>query len=264
MPPTAAVSNEYRDYDIEAGRRNSNNRRDDYTRQYPPSTIIQKLPYPSPEDTENSTDVDERRSRRSSRSRSRSRSSSRGPSKALKKQLAKFFRANGRHGNGPEQGSLLHQTLKSGGTFDTQATNNTGGDGDDVYPRSQSRLTNKWGHIKQQMNPDQWMRSLESAQTLGWGTGLAADGSGEFLSREELMENAQEKIRTLGQINVWHCLVAVLIYIGISVACFSFWLEEKWTIVDSVYFAFVTFSKYPFVGLIVCIFPSVLFTVLLF
>ena len=245
--PSAAASNEYRDYDIEAGHHNNNNRRDDNTRQYPPSTIIQlggKLPFPSPDHTENSTDVDEQRSRRSrSRSHSRSRSRSRGPSKTLKKQLARFFRANGRHGSSPEQSSLLQPTLTSGGTFDT---NNSGDNGDYKYPRSQSRMTNKWGNIKDQMNPDQWMRALESAQSLGWGSGLS---DGRLMSREELMEHAQEKIRTLGEINMWHCLVAVLIYIGISVACFSFWLEEKWTIVDSIYFAFVTFSKHPFVGI---------------
>ena len=242
----SAKPNEFCDYDVEANCHNRQIRREDYShaRRYRPESIIHHsgiLSFPSPESTANSTFyADERRSPVRSKS---------GPSKVLKKQLARFFRAsnNNKVENGPEQNALLQENRTIGGTFDTEASNNNN-NGDfvvdgSIHPRSPSRLANKWSHIKEQMNPDQWMRSLESAQALGWGTGLA--GSGEYLmSREELIESAQDKIRTLGQINVWHCLVAVLIYIGISVGCFSFWLEEKWTIIDSIYFAFVTFSEF--------------------
>lgn len=48
---------------------------------------------------------------------------------------------------------------------------------------------------------------------------------------------AQEEIRAQMTFSVWHCLAAILVYVGFSIVCFSFVLEQKWTFLTSSYFA---------------------------
>ena len=238
-----SASHDYRGYDIEAGRPSSRASSDENSRynggyplsSFPPSMIHHpadgKLPVP--DDTATSSACDER---------SHKTNSSSGSGKLLKKHFSKFFRFPTTT-RGDERRSLVgrnhHQQhdLTSAGTFDTQTTTLSGAGADHHYehPRSQKKMNEKWGNIRQQMNPDQWIRSLESAKRMGFP---GEDG----MDREELLRNAQEKIRSLTQFNLWHCLAAILVYVAISVACFSYWLEEDWTVVDSIYFSVVTFT----------------------
>lgn len=229
---------DYRDYDVENGHSSTPN--------YPPSEIhhpsrqqhqhqqhqqFQKLP-PTPEDTDNSTQTSGGKRRGSHRSHSGG---------GLMKHFNKLFRKG--HKGGKEQIGLLQQQqqgLKSAGTFETQksqySNSHSNSSNTSEHPRSQNNMNKKWGTIKQQMDPNQWMRSLESARVMGVNP---EDGS--IMSREEMLQNAQDRIRSLNNFSKWHCLAAVLIYVSISVGLFSYWLQH-WSIVDSVYFAVVTFT----------------------
>jgi hypothetical protein len=60
--------------------------------------------------------------------------------------------------------------------------------------------------------------------------------------RELLRTKAQEEIRARMSYSVWQCIIAIWVYIILSVLCFSGWLEDEWTLLESSYFAVVTFT----------------------
>jgi hypothetical protein len=60
------------------------------------------------------------------------------------------------------------------------------------------------------------------------------------LSLERRM--AQEAIQSGLEFSVWQCLVAMILYMGIAILAFKFFLEPSWTVIDSMYFAMVTFT----------------------
>ena len=53
---------------------------------------------------------------------------------------------------------------------------------------------------------------------------------------------AQDEIRSHMSFSVGHCLIAIVVYIVLSIICFSFVLEQDWTFLTSSYFAVVTFT----------------------
>jgi hypothetical protein len=53
--------------------------------------------------------------------------------------------------------------------------------------------------------------------------------------------------------SLWHCFVAIFIYILISVLAFYVILDNDWTIIDSCYFAVVTFTTIGYVTLLLYI-----------
>lgn len=59
---------------------------------------------------------------------------------------------------------------------------------------------------------------------------------------EQKIQEAIDEIRQGMEFGLWHCLIAIVIYLGIAVACFNTIFEPSWSILDSVYFAVVTFS----------------------
>jgi hypothetical protein len=60
--------------------------------------------------------------------------------------------------------------------------------------------------------------------------------------REILRTQAQAEIRGRMSFSVWQCIIAIWVYIILSVLCFSDWLEDEWTLLESSYFAVVTFT----------------------
>lgn len=56
------------------------------------------------------------------------------------------------------------------------------------------------------------------------------------------IQKAQDEIRAQMSFPLWICILAIGIYIILSVICFSFVLEKHWTLIDSSYFAVVTFT----------------------
>jgi hypothetical protein len=59
---------------------------------------------------------------------------------------------------------------------------------------------------------------------------------------EHNLQEAIEEIRKGMEFGLWHCLVAIVVYLGIAVACFNTIFEPSWSCLDSIYFAVVTFS----------------------
>ena len=53
---------------------------------------------------------------------------------------------------------------------------------------------------------------------------------------------AQDEIRSHMSFSVGHCLMAIFVYVVLSIVCFSFFLEQEWTFLTSSYFAVVTFT----------------------
>jgi len=122
--------------------------------------------------------------------------------------------------------------IRSAGTFDT-ATEEY-----DHYsnnPRSPGRLSHKWGKLKDQMNPEQWNRVANSDAASSVLEGMSTSAAAE------IKRKAQNDIRSMSEYALWHCVVAIIVYVGVSVGVFSFWLED-WSVVDSIYFSVVTFT----------------------
>lgn len=60
--------------------------------------------------------------------------------------------------------------------------------------------------------------------------------------RAQRIQQAQDQIRQAMNVPLWQCLVAIGAYIALTVICFSDWLEGDWSLLDSSYFAVVTFT----------------------
>ena len=77
--------------------------------------------------------------------------------------------------------------------------------------------------------------------------------------RERAM--AQSKIRRGVQFTVQHCVLAILLYVGVAIVAFSFVFSSQWTIIDSVYFAVVTFTTIGYGDIVPDDYASRAFTV---
>jgi len=60
--------------------------------------------------------------------------------------------------------------------------------------------------------------------------------------RQLRISQAQQDIRNQLEFTLMHCVVAMIVYISISICCFSLFLEKKWSVLTSTYFAVVTFT----------------------
>ena len=56
------------------------------------------------------------------------------------------------------------------------------------------------------------------------------------------MEQAQDEIRSHMNFPLWQCILGIVVYVILSVICFSFFLEKDWPFIDSSYFPVCTFS----------------------
>jgi len=232
---------QYRDYDIENGQYSVAADNNKHIKQCPPSA----RQHPKNANLQASSDVTERSTEDENshthvqfkRNSNRKSSNAKNNHKPFKKSFRWLFRKDNNNDQiaTKEHDALLsrHQQRQGGpssnGTFDCDSLSS--------HPRSQDRLAHKWGTIKQQMNVEQWMATLDYARVLAFGGYEKDDG----ISRDEALREAQEKTRSLTQLSIWHCLAAILIYVSISAGVYSHWLEN-WTIIDSVYFAVVTFT----------------------
>ena len=61
-------------------------------------------------------------------------------------------------------------------------------------------------------------------------------------SRESLRQRTFREFETGMNFTVQQCLMAIGVYLGVSILIFSFLLEPQWTIIDSCYFAVSTFT----------------------
>jgi len=59
---------------------------------------------------------------------------------------------------------------------------------------------------------------------------------------EHELQEAIDEIRQGMGYNIWHCIIAILFYLVISVICFKIFFEPEWSILDCCYFAMVTVS----------------------
>ena len=72
-------------------------------------------------------------------------------------------------------------------------------------------------------------------------------------THEEMVQEAMDEIRSGMEFTLTHCIIAIFVYLAIAVICYHFFFLERnansegdtvWTIVDTIYFAVTTFSKY--------------------
>lgn len=77
--------------------------------------------------------------------------------------------------------------------------------------------------------------------------------------KERKRQVAQEWIRNGVEFNLWQCLLAITFYIGVAIFAFSFVLAE-WTLIDSIYFAIVTFTTIGYGDLVPDSYISRVFT----
>jgi potassium channel subfamily K, other eukaryote len=67
----------------------------------------------------------------------------------------------------------------------------------------------------------------------------AADG--QEITRDTWIQSMQNSGRTIVDISAFHCIVAIGLYLGVAILAFSF-VFDHWTVIDSMYFAVVTFT----------------------
>lgn len=70
--------------------------------------------------------------------------------------------------------------------------------------------------------------------------------SGESSRRQRLKAEATAEIQSALEFHVWHCILAIVLYVAVAVVAYSLVLERDWTIIDSLYFAITTFSTVGF------------------
>lgn len=184
-------------------------------------------------------------------------------SRSVAKTVMKIFNHKKRRSKG-EHAPFATEDLKTAGTFDTAtvtATTPSAAEEDFHYehPRSKQRLSKKWAQIKDHAKVPFWREQLMA------GNYDRIDGDPEEEDpnrRATLMKQAQERIRNSMEFSLWHCLVAIAIYVMATVYCYTFWLEPDWTIVDSIYFAVVTFTTIGYGDMVPDTRPARLFTAL--
>eukprot|EP00977_Amphora_coffeiformis_P029082 scaffold38594_cov191-Amphora_coffeaeformis.AAC.1 len=127
-------------------------------------------------------------------------------------------------------------------------------DHDNENPRNlerRQRARQAWQHIAAEIkNGDMLLRAA------------AIDPMGRTLStdeRERARQETQEWIRQGVEFTLTQCLFAVFFYIGIAIGAFSF-VFGNWTLVDSVYFAIVTFTTIGYGDLVPDSYLSRIFT----
>ncbi|CAB9507947.1 Two pore potassium channel [Seminavis robusta] len=154
------------------------------------------------------------------------------------KSIKKVFRKNRHHHKGTpaeQEGILKHDDIRTAGTFDTATVTAASACSEDPYQLVPPSLNvgppnQKWGTEREAIQrnlPDLWAKEANA----GRKTDI----------RKVLVKQAQDSIRNLMEFSLWQCLLAILLYVAFSVGCFSFWLED-WTMIDSTYFAIVTFT----------------------
>lgn len=94
---------------------------------------------------------------------------------------------------------------------------------------------------------------------------IVAQSSNEEESTEIRKSRHEQEIknefRNALEFRLWHCLVAIVVYLGIAILAYSF-VFEQWTIIDSVYFAVVCFSTVGYGDIVPTSDASRLFTAL--
>jgi hypothetical protein len=64
--------------------------------------------------------------------------------------------------------------------------------------------------------------------------------------RESLSRQHMEEIRAGIEFSTFHCILAILLYLGISVACYKLIFQTEWSVTDCLYFAVSTFTTVGF------------------
>ena len=101
-----------------------------------------------------------------------------------------------------------------------------------------SRARNGWKRVSDHViGGDVLLHSTFS----GGGVGGNDDQDATLTTREEMVQDMQDKIRNSLEFSTMHCLIAISVYLGLAVLAFSF-VFDRWTVVDSMYFAVVTFT----------------------
>jgi hypothetical protein len=118
-----------------------------------------------------------------------------------------------------------------------------------TIPRSDELLEPEKASDAEKMPPD---------SRKGWGTLKSHMNEGAFLfggerirgdekilpceSRDSLRQKAFEEFDSGMNFSVKQCVLAILLYMAVSIVIFSYVLEPQWTIIDSCYFAVSTFT----------------------
>jgi hypothetical protein len=114
-----------------------------------------------------------------------------------------------------------------------------------------------WNKLSHQVKGGEFL--LRTAGSSSWNVDGEGGRNGESTSKHEKRQAAHDEIRGLMEFSLWQCLLAIFAYIAIAVLAFSF-VFDHWTIIDSAYFAVVTFSTIGFGDLVPDTYAGRIFT----
>jgi hypothetical protein len=112
--------------------------------------------------------------------------------------------------------------------------------------RVPNSLHGTWKNLSHQVKGGEFL--LRTAGP-SWDVDCEDGTNGEPASKHEKRQAAEEEIRGLVEFSLWQCLLAIFAYMAIAVLAFSV-VFDHWTIIDSAYFAVVTFSTIGFGDLV--------------
>jgi hypothetical protein len=119
-----------------------------------------------------------------------------------------------------------------------------------------NRMHGAWSKLSHQVKAGELL--LSTAGT-SWNVDGEDGRNGEYVSNHDKRQAAHDEIRSLMEFSLWQCLLAIFAYIAIAVLAFSV-VFDHWTIIDSAYFAVVTFSTIGFGDLVPDTYAGRIFT----
>jgi hypothetical protein len=169
-------------------------------------------------------------------------------------------RSKNNHHNQKEHTPLLHLTslMKRGkgrrsGTPSKLPNNNApsslteNGNGSDQSRRpmpqqhNKERATKHWNAVRQHLKNGDFIlqgvacKAPESSEN-------DDDNHPHDHPHDVIVQQAIEDIRKGMEFHLDHCVIAIVVYLAISILCYNFFLQPEWTIVDSCYFSVTTFT----------------------
>jgi voltage-gated potassium channel Kch len=164
-----------------------------------------------------------------------------------------IFRSS-RRGPAPEEATALMEGMEQGHNLSSYGSSYDN-DEEDAETRAESarqhqatqlRAHKGWGRVTHEVTSGNLL--LRTAmQRRSQQEGLLAPSELATLEdhdedgKERLRQKAQDLIRSGVQFTLPQCMAAMALYIGVAVVAFSF-VFDHWTVIDSIYFAIVTFT----------------------
>jgi hypothetical protein len=152
----------------------------------------------------------------------------------------RFNKKKGSNKSQKEQTPLLISLIKRGkGRLPNSpsVTENVSGIISHQSPQhNKERATKHWNAVRQHLkNGDFLLQGVASKPP-------QSENDNHPHPHDTMVQQAIEDIRKGMEFHLDHCLIAIFVYLAISILCYNFVLQPEWTIVDSCYFSVTTFT----------------------